>query len=157
MIKFQHIYENEQGFTCFDKYFSYLESISNEMSPSVYSFVGDVGRYELNGKHTLHDSLLESFSVDKSYLKDGDVRTTVNVNLLLAHDQTSLKLIYSNVLRVNCNFEPEFWPLKPVDLLTHEFTKGEAGTFRHLIEFDRGVWFDLVFSEFDFYEGLKRV
>jgi hypothetical protein len=148
--KFTYIYENEQGITCFERYFDYLNSIRVEMPTRLMAFATDSRRYVLNGEGTLHDAWLKSMSVVNEYPEGMAPLSVVQLRLLLASHQTEIVLDYSGVVAVSCSLEPDRWPNQPVDLLVHEFSKLEKGVFRHFIKFDRGVWVDLEFTGFDF-------
>ncbi|MBP1152169.1 MULTISPECIES: hypothetical protein [Methylocaldum] len=153
MKKLTHIYENEQGITCFDQYFDYLNCIKAEMPARLVAFATDRRRYQINGESTLHDAWLKSMSVSKQYAEGAAVISVVQVCLLLATHRTEVILNYSGVVAVSCSFEPDRWPSQPVDLLVHEFSKVEKGMFRHFMQFDRSVWLEVKFTEFSFQEG----
>ena len=144
----KYIYKNQLEIICFDKYFSYLNKMLGKMPKMLFDFANDKSRYELNNDSSLHDAWLTSFVIRKEYLKD--VATQVSLDLLLASHEKSLRLIYKKVLNVQCSFSPDFWPNEPVDLLFHEFSVNEDDSFRHYIQFDRGVRVELCFMSFEY-------
>lgn len=150
MNKFEYIYENEDGFTFLDRYFDYLGQIKSSMPKVLYEFASDCRRYELLGEKTLHDSWINN--LDISYTYESECSCKVKLNLKLAHLGNNLQLEYSGVIALRNLFISEFWPNRPVDLLTHEFTVTSDGFFKHVIEFDRGVWFEVTFSSFSYVE-----
>lgn len=143
-----YIYENHLGFTCFDRYFEYLKSIEAEMPEPMRSFALDIGRYELNGPHTLHDAWLRAFYLDQE-IKNQQVRKSVHLDFELASDKRILTLKYKNVIAIKTELNSSHWPDRPVDLLVHEISKCEQGLFRHIFIFDRDVKIDI---SFDFLE-----
>ena len=44
------IYQNKLGITKFNKYFSYLKDIRDEIDPYIYEFFSDERKYQLRGK-----------------------------------------------------------------------------------------------------------
>ena len=150
MSKFEYIYQNEAGFTCFDRYFNYLSMMKNHMPSALYEFANDSSRYDLNGKRTLHDSWINSLDISYTYEKESSCK--VLLSLKLAHSGNHLQLEYSGITAFSNQLTPEFWPNRPVDLLTHEFTVVSDGFIKHVIEFDRGVWFEVLFSSFTYTE-----
>jgi len=145
-----HIYENDKGVICFDRYFEYLRKIAQGMPGPLAVFAMDPGRYELNGPRTLHDGWLKSLNVIKEY---GDPECTVNtsvyIGLRLPTNGAILTLSYFGVLQLQTTLEPTRWPIRPVDLLVHEFTQKNSGEFQHLLQFDRGVGIRVTFTSFE--------
>lgn len=120
------------------------------MPDTLYEFASDSKRYELRGEKTLHDSRISHLNI--GYQKEKEFSCKVVLYLELADLGNKLQLEYSGVVAIQNSFVPDFWPNQPVDLLTHEFTLSDNGLFRHFIEFDRGVWCDIIFSSFAFAE-----
>lgn len=147
-----HIYENDEGVTCFDRYFKYLKSIEKEMPQALAGFAMDPGRYELRGPRTLHDAWLMSLNVNKAYASEAGstVNTAVALGLLSAAQDSSIELHYCDVEEFRSSLSPDRWPDRPVDLLTHEITKVGDGLFRHHLQFDRSAWVQVSFRQFSF-------
>lgn len=150
MSNFKFIYEDELGITHFDKYFNYIKNSRQHMPENLWRFASDTSRYELNGRLTLHDSRLESLAISNTYNADDNIVAVdcVSINLLLA-SSGKIELSYSGVLSVRYHKPLGEWEDKAADLLTHEFTIVRAGVYRHLIEFDHGVEFEIFFRNFD--------
>ncbi|MFA6095075.1 MAG: hypothetical protein WC757_04295 [Candidatus Paceibacterota bacterium] len=151
MIEFKYIYENEIGITCFDKYFEYLDGIKTNMPKNIREFATDKARYTLSGDLTIHDSWLKAINFEKTFAGEMMV-TDVRLGLLQATHKKELWLNYSGATGYSCSLLPNRWPFKPIDLLTHEFTMLDKGLFKHAVQFDRGVWFEVTFSNFELTE-----
>ena len=143
----QHIYNDERGVTCFDRYFDHLTRVAHSWPPALRDFAQEDARYVLNGPRTLHDAWLCQLRVNKMN-SPAVVTTTVELELELAADQSHLKLHYLDVSGLHTQLTPVRWPDKPVDLLVHEFSQDDEGMFRHVLVFDRGVHIDIRFGAF---------
>jgi hypothetical protein len=146
MNKFKYIFEDEKGFTSFDRYFDHLRTLKNTMPEVLYEFVVDISRYELHGAKTLHDARISSLNA--VYPSCRSFSSQVELVLLSADFDKKLRLEYSGVVGFNGLFIANDESNRPVDLLTHEFTVTGDGLFKHVIEFDRDVWFEVVFTSF---------
>jgi hypothetical protein len=147
-----HIYEDDRGATCFDRYFKYLASVRHRMPAVLSEFALDPARYALNGAKTLHDSWLMDFDARADLDDPGAVRRSLSVDLKLATHARLVTLMYRDVQKLNSVLVPDRWPHTPADLLVHEFTVTDDGLLRHAVEFDRGVWYDVLFRGFAFLE-----
>lgn len=145
-MKFTHIYQDDIGVVRFDRYFQYIDQIKSSMPPELAGFASDTARYQLTGPRTLHDARLKSLNVEHRF--DGNAITfaSVTLNLLLA-SQECLVLKYVGASGIIFLSDPVRWPDKAVDLLIHEFLVEHNNLFSHLIEFDRGVWLKVTFSD----------
>jgi hypothetical protein len=153
MSQLNYIYENERGITCFDRYFEYLGDIKSKMPDTLAAFATDQSRYELCGEHTLHDAWLKSFAVDKRYLDKNSPTSDVQICLLLATHRTVITLQYSGVLDLTCSLGADRWPNQPVDLLVHEVRVISDDVFSHVFCFDRSVWIEVRFAQFEVVES----
>ena len=61
----QHIYNDERGVTCFDRYFDHLTRVAHSWPPALRDFAQEDARYVLNGPRTLHDAWLCQLRVNK--------------------------------------------------------------------------------------------
>lgn len=149
MKSLKYIYENELGFTCFDRYFEYLRSIEADLPESMREFALDWGRYELNGANTLHDARLRMLHFDQFGVNQL-LEKSIKLEFELSAGQQYLIMSYSGVTKITAQLNPDQWPERPVDLLVHEISKDmQDGLFRHVFIFERGVKIDISFSSFE--------
>jgi hypothetical protein len=153
MSELKYIYNDAQGVTRFDKYFEYLQSIKTQLPLVLGNFALATNRYELNGNDTLHDAWLKSLNMTKDYGIDKPSITKVQLSLLLATHLKIVHLEYSEVIHIKCSLASNLWPMQPVDLLVHEVSLLAENTFQHFIQFDRGMWIEVVFSAFKVHES----
>jgi hypothetical protein len=147
-MQFDYIYYKDYG-TYFDRYFEYLSGGAAAAMPAALAeFAQDIGRYELNGSRTLHDAWLMGIDVDKVLVLDQRVETTCTIRLLHAMHENDILIRYDDVSAIAMSLEPDSRLGRPVDLLVHEVTVRKGGTFRHAIQFDRGVYIDVSFRGF---------
>ena len=147
----KYIYENEDGFTTYDRYFSYLETIKDVLPRHVYGFASDAGRYELRGPRTLHDSWIKEIIISHSRESSG-LCSSLNLELLLLsqdHDKVH-RLCYVNVS--NYQFDNLCWEKgRHNDLLFHE-VRFENGRIEHELVFDGKVRILIVCADMNYHE-----
>lgn len=151
MNSLKYIYENDLGFTCFDRYFEYLKGIEIDMPESMKKFVLDPERYELNGRRTLHDAWLRTLCLTQDIANQW-VTKSVRLDFELATGQRCLTLNYRNVAEIKTQLNPGRWPERPVDLLVHEVSKDGPELFRHILVFDRGIQIEVSFASLEIEE-----
>lgn len=147
-MRFNYIYDDGDGVTCLDRYFSYLDGAAASMPKELSAFALDEGRYTLQGGRTLHDAWLLGATVGKGYGDGAMVASTFELRLLQAMHASELVLRYGGVTRLNLRLHPDFWPDTPIDLLVHEVTVCGKQSYRHALRFDRGVYIDVRFRDF---------
>ena len=159
VIVFHYIYEDDQGFTRLDQYFSYLRGISDQMPPVLRGFACDESRYDLKSESSLHDAWVESIFYENNFSPDSNfiLFSLLRIKLLLAKRNCVLSLSYGSVVAFECNCTPTLWPECAVDLLVHEIRAESDGFFSHNLQFDRNIWLRVVFRDFSWHteEGRK--
>lgn len=147
---FAHIYEDNNGVTRFDRYFSYLNGVCKEMPSSLSNFALDPSRYDLQTEGTLHDAWIESISFVNEFSEGSNLlsKRSVTIDLILSDRENRLKISYGSVESYEHCHVPIMWPDRAVDLLTHEIRVEGRGLYSHQLMFDRGVWLKLKFREF---------
>lgn len=78
------IYQNKLGITKFNKYFSYLKDIRDEIDPYIYEFFSDERKYQLRGEKTLHDSWIQDFKISRELKTVENTNSSIELRLLLA-------------------------------------------------------------------------
>ena len=146
--KFKYI-KFHNDVTYFERYFAYLENIESSLSGSISSFFCNHNKYKLQTEDTLHNAWIQNIQIINKYI-DNEKYTKIDLTLLLANRENKLKLTYYSVLDIVYQQEPIRWPDRAIDLLTHEFTITSENNYRHVLEFDRGVWLTLVFEDFSY-------
>ena len=150
METFRYIYQDDEGTFHFGNYFTYLDTIRHHVSPALHAFFSDSKHYALHSDSTLHDSWFKTLCVHNTALSINGYAIHADVHLLLSSHTKEIALFYQGLKRLNCALQPEFWPDKPVDLLTHEFCITTDGAYRHFLLFDRGVWIELICNDIQF-------
>lgn len=146
--KFKYI-NFQNNVTYFDHYFEYLKNIESSLPEGISLFFCDHNKYALQTKNTLHNAWIENMQIINKYI-DNEKHARVDLTLLLADRESRLKLIYYDVLDIVYQQEPLMWPDRATDLLTHEFSITSKDNYRHILEFDRGVWLTLIFKDFSY-------
>ena len=88
------IYQNKLGITKFNKYFSYLKDIRDEIDPYIYEFFSDERKYQLRGEKTLHDSWIQDFKISRELKTAENTNSSIELRLLLADWENVLILNY---------------------------------------------------------------
>lgn len=149
---FKYIYENDLGFTTYDKYFNYIRSLEGYIPNSLFLFASDENRYNLSSKKSLHDSIMESLIIENVNNNSG-IQTNIELSLLGAQHDRRFVLKYIDISTYNIH-KPLTDPVpRHDDLLCHEFRLAD-GYIEHAIEFDRGVYFTVGFKSFEFIESV---
>jgi hypothetical protein len=153
---FNYIYDNDSGFTCYDKYFKYIDEIKDKLPLEIYLFASDKDRYDLSNRKSLHDSWITSLSVDYNDVpEDKDqFATTVNLELLGAYHDRKFILSYDNVYQYSIVKIHTKSRLRRDDLLIHEIRISDQGYLEHTIQFDGGLTFFVSCKLFAFKEIL---
>lgn len=152
----KHIYVDERKATCFDRYFSYIESVKNEFPVDLYAFASDFSRYELNGPKTLHDAWLEEVKISTRYAHDSNVIAASEVVLRLRQAfEGAITVAYSGVQAFEYRNVPDRWPDRAMDLLVHEFSVESDGLYSHTLVFDQGVVMKVLFRDFSLEESVS--
>ena len=148
MRPFSFIYVDDKRTTCFDRYFVELNRIRSMLPQGLADFATCEARYTLDGEKTLHDAKIIGFDLQSTVSPEQVWERNLTLRLLQALGREEIRLSYSGVFDVQLCFQPDEWPHRPVDLLVHEVSVIRPGVFRHLLEFDRGVFVDVEFSAF---------
>ncbi len=145
----KHIYVDERRITCFDRYFSYIESVKNELPENLYEFASDISRYEMNGPSTLHDAWVEDVALSTRYANESNaiVASDVVVRLRQATEGT-IAIAYSGVQGFEFQNFPSRWPNHATDLLVHEVAVEPEGLYSHTLVFDKDVIMKVLFHDF---------
>lgn len=157
---FRYIYEDDRGFTIYDKYFEYLKSIKKELGDELYSFIDDVNRYNLTSEKSFHDSWLRTVHVKDSTKDIGDRTETVteiSIELLGPNHDRIFHLNYFGVKGYLFDKPIKNIPINHYDLLYHEMRLNKRKNIEHAILFDNEIKFLIEFSKFDFKETLLNV
>jgi hypothetical protein len=134
----KYILENENGFVTYDKYFNYIKSIEMLLPKELYLFASDPDRYNLKSHKTLHDSWIESITINSISNSCFENRqTNIQIKLLGQYHDRMHELVYLDV---------KAYHLKNVkcldrshdDLLFHEI-RYENNLIEHEIIFDNDV------------------
>jgi hypothetical protein len=132
----KYIKDDEQGFTSFSDYFSYLASMKHEFEEKIHAFLADETRYDLGSRGSLHDAWIKSLTFNSPFVIDELADDVPNVQLVLLgpyHDRDFV-LSYFGVLACDMNLQLSDDDRKK-DLLIHECSI-EAGVMVHEILFD---------------------
>ena len=82
----------------FDKYFSYIKTIKNNLPKNVFTFASNWKYYSLESHSSLHDSWLERLSIEEKNKRDEQDRTAnITVLLLGAYHDRLISLEYLDV------------------------------------------------------------
>lgn len=158
MQRAKHIYKDSRGVTCFDRYFAYLSTLRDRMSHEMFQFATDPERYEPQGTRTLHDAWLVHFSTSADHTNPTQVARTLSVSLELSSHDLELTIHYEGVQELSGSLVPRKRPVRPADLLVHEFSMQPNRLLRHVVEFDQDVWYETVFATFSYNErGIRRL
>lgn len=151
----KHIYVDERRVTCFDPYFSYIESVKSELPAHLYAFASDFSRYELNGSKTLHDAWLEEVKISTRYEHDSNAIAASGVVLRLRQALGgTITMAYSGVQAFEYRNVPNRWPDRATDLLVHEFSVESDGFYSHTLVFDNDVVMKVLFRDFSLEESV---
>lgn len=135
---FKYIYENEFGFTLYDKYFNYLKSIRDQLSAPTYDFFSDIERYAGDSGKSLHDAW-----VDKVNVVQGDAGRnedfSINIVLIGPFHDRRFSIVYSGVRGFDLRHCGTRRRPGRQDLLAHELRMNAEGKIEHLIDFDDGL------------------
>lgn len=120
---FKYIYENEDGFKCFDRYFEYIKSIKDNNPIDLFRFVSDKNRYNLSSKHSLHDSWLDSLVIREKSTEGISHKQLIDIeiDLLGPHHDRKFRLIYKDVQGYRLDMAIHSGITRRNDLLCHEF------------------------------------
>jgi hypothetical protein len=158
MQRAKHIYKDNRGVICFDRYFAYLSTLRDRMSHEMFQFATDPARYESQGERTLHDAWLVEFNTTADHSNPTQVARKLSVSLELATHDLELTIYYEGVQELTGSLVPRKRPVRPADLLVHEFSMQPNKLMRHVVEFDQDVWYETVFSTFSYKErGIRRL
>jgi hypothetical protein len=148
VIKFERIHEDEEGAWPLDEYFSYIEAVADKMPPVLRAFATSISSYTLQGKESLHDSRVISFTVMKDR-KDGGVSNIASVEVVFLDQmfEDTFSLRYAGVSSFLAA-EDGLLSRYASDVLLHEFVVIAAGRYRHTVLFDGGGGYVVEFSEF---------
>lgn len=148
MIKFERIHEDEDGAWPLDAYFEYLESVAHQLPRGLREFASSYESYQLEGKKTLHDSRVLSFTVSKERGAAGvSNRTCLDVVFLDQLWEDEIRVRYRGVSAYMA-LEPRLLDRQGHDVLLHEFSLIEPGRFRHTVMFDGDGGYSVEFDEF---------
>lgn len=134
----KYIKDDGCGFTSFDAYFSYLDTVKDQLGERLYAFAADFSRYDLSSKGSLHDAWIRSIDVHIDHGKGDAQDSQSGITLVLIgpyHDRLHT-LKYFGV-------KWSSWHLqfgghdRYKDLLMHEL-RFEHGLLQHELEFDGG-------------------
>ena len=120
------------GEVTWDRYFAYLEKISEQLPDPLRSYAREWGHYSLDGKNSLHDAWLVGFKVGH---KGSDNELALEF-LGAWHDRRHV-LRYLDVRAYSFNFQVNFLH-GDRDVLVHEFTLEEDASITHEILFVGG-------------------
>lgn len=132
----KYIKDDEQGFTSFSDYFSYLASMKHEFQEEIYVFLADETRYDLSSKGSLHDAWIKTLTFNSPFVTDEVAEDVPNVQLILLgpyHDRDFV-LSYFGVVSCDMNLQLSDDDRKK-DLLIHE-ARMEEGIMVHELLFD---------------------
>ena len=134
----KYIIENELGFTTYDNYFKYVDSIKSSLSEKLYSFASDPERYDLRSQKTLHDAWIEHIEVNYRSTGCDEVRKIdIALTLLGQHHDRKHQLLYKGVHSYSFKNMDSNGRINN-DLLLHEI-RLEGELIAHEIIFDNGV------------------
>jgi len=154
MKSVKYIYTDENGFTTYDRYFEYLESVRDILPSHIYTFASDSMNYDLSSKSSLHDSWLECLTVKEYELATDKQLRNIDISLLLLgpyHDTNTL-LSYSSVKEYSINYKAggTKYTENHGDILVHEIRVESDLTFCHEIKFDRNTILEVVCEDINF-------
>ena len=148
MIKFERIREDEDGAWPLDAYFEYLDGVAHQLPEGLRDFAATYESYQLEGKKTLHDSRVLSFTISKERGAAGvSNRTCLDVVLLDQLWEGEIHIRYSGV-SAYIALEPRLLDREGHDVLLHEFSLIAPGRFRHAVRFDGDGGYSVDFAEF---------
>ena len=134
----RYITEDQRGFTSFDGYFDYVESIKHRLSEHLYAFASVASRYDLASKGSLHDAWLQSLRVEIDYGRENAAAQPSQITVILLgpfHDRLHT-LKYTDVRWANLDLQL-LGDDRKRDVLCHEL-RWEDGLLQHEFEFDGG-------------------
>lgn len=153
------IYQNELGITKFNKYFSYLKNIRDEIDPYIYEFFSDERKYQLRGEKTLHDSWIQDFKISRELKTAENTNSSIELRLLLADWENVLILNYYDAFFEKIPLEIFDEQHSQNDLLVHELQwDQQIKRYRHIICFDNDVDLVINFAAFKYsYINVKQI
>lgn len=145
------IYQNELGITKFNKYFSYLKDIRDEIDPYIYEFFSDERKYQLRGEKTLHDSWIQDFKISRELKTAENTNSSIELRLLLADWENVLILNYYDAFFEKIALEIFDEQHSQNDLLVHELQwDQQTKRYQHIIYFDNDVDLVINFAAFKY-------
>jgi hypothetical protein len=152
----KHIHTDTAGVTHLDAYFTYLESVRDQLPAAVAAFATDSGRYSLDGPGTLHDAWLEATEVrEPATGRRQELRRTEIVLRFLGpfHDRHHV-LRYEDVARYRMEVADAV--RGHGDLHTHEVRLGQGGAVIHELVFAGGGVIEIECARFSHVEEPVR-
>ena len=153
------IYQNELGITKFNKYFSHLKDIRDEIDPYIYEFFSDERKYQLRGEKTLHDSWIQDFKISRELKTVENTNSSIELRILLADWENVLILNYYDAFFEKIPLEIFDEQHSQNDLLVHELQwDQQTKRYRRIICFDNDVDLVINFAAFKYsYINAKQI
>jgi hypothetical protein len=159
----EYILNDEVEGIDYDSYRAYVESIRERLPPHVYAFALDSRHFDLESHSSLHDSWLESFTVQETASGERHEirRLEIAIALLGPFHDLRIHLRYTGVTKYSFSAPPRYGHSRydhtaHGDLFTHEIRLGHEGLLVHELLFERDATFLIECSDIRHSEELIK-